>query len=227
MIVGGGTIVAVFLGFPMPRLKKALFDVIDSFRSGRKEEETARDILEITRIYRKADIRKLERRMRDLDDTFLKTGVHLLMNHKSSEEIRVILERALTSRMMDYHFSQNVLKTVSRLTPSFGLAGTVISLIKMFQNMESIETIAPHMAVAMMSTFYGVIIANLFMLPLAAKLEEHSLASEERMHRIIEGIVGMNNRDHLINIEDRLAGIHMPWETGAAASMTPAVVNKP
>ena len=148
-------------------------------------------------------------------------GINLLINHRTSEEIRSILERGLSVRMMEYHFSQNVLKTISRLTPSFGLAGTVISLIKMFQNMESLEAIAPHMAVAMMSTFYGVIIANLFMLPLCAKLEEHSIQSEARMQSIIEGIESIRNDEHLLNIEDRINGYDTNWQ------LIPANIDEP
>jgi chemotaxis protein MotA len=62
------------------------------------------------------------------------------------------------------------------------------------------------MAVAMMSTFYGVIISNLFMLPLCAKLEERAIQSEALMHSIIEGIEAMNNREHPLRIEERING---------------------
>jgi chemotaxis protein MotA len=226
MIVGGGTLVAVFLGFPLKRLNKVLYDLFDSFRSRSNSQDTAKEILEITKIYRKADIRRMEKKIRTLKDEFLKMGVKLLINNKTSEEIRAILERGLAVRMMEFNFSQNVLKTISRLTPSFGLAGTVISLIKMFQNMESLDAIAPHMAVAMMSTFYGVIIANLFILPLCAKLEEHAIQSEARMHSIIEGIEGINNNDHAINIEDRINGYSTTWDMNPTMIKEPAVVSE-
>ena len=226
MIVGGGTIIAVFLGFPLKRLKTVLCDIREAFRSNSTGQDTGKDILEITKIYRKGDIRKMERKIRTIEDNFLKMGISLLINNKPSDEIRTILERRLSVRMIDYNFSQNVLKTISRLTPSFGLAGTVISLIKMFQNMVSIETIAPHMAVAMMSTFYGVIIANLFMLPLCAKLEEHAILSEARMHSIIEGIEGINNNDHTINIEDRMNGYSTTWEMNTSLIKEPEVVTE-
>ncbi|MFI5305160.1 MAG: motility protein A [Nitrospiria bacterium] len=224
MIVGGGTVVAVFLGFPFKRLKRTVYDILDTFWSRASNEETAKDIIEITKTYKKADIRKLEKKIRRIEDGFLKMGANLLINNKTSDEIRAILERRMAVRMMDYNFSLNVLKTIARLTPSFGLAGTVISLIKMFQNMVSIESIAPHMAVAMMSTFYGVIISNLFMLPLCAKLEEHALQAEARMHGIIEGIEGINNNDPVINIEDRINGYSMTWEMNPPEIKEPKIV---
>ncbi|HET6465473.1 MAG TPA: MotA/TolQ/ExbB proton channel family protein [Nitrospiria bacterium] len=229
MIVVGGTLVAVFLGFPFKRLKNAAYDVLETFRSKQNEQETAKDIFDLARIYRRADIRGLERRMKGINDRFLKMGVTLLINNQSNKEIRAIMERAMALRVMDYNHSQNVLKTIARLAPSFGLAGTVISLIKMFEHMQSIDSIAPHMAVAMMSTFYGVIISNLFMLPLCAKLEERSIQSEALMHSTIEGIEAINNRDHPLNIEERIfaygltgglspSGIRSPLEAAASPS---------
>jgi len=217
MIVVGGTIVAVFLGFPFKRLKEASYDIIETFRPKRTRQEMAKEMLEIARMYRRSDIRALERRMKVMEDDFLKIGVNLLISHQTNDEIRAVMERAMALRVMHYNYSQNVLKTVSRLTPSFGLAGTVISLVKMFGNLQSLETIAPHMAVAMMSTFYGVIISNLFMLPLCAKLEERALQSEALMHSTIEGIEAVNNLDHPLSIEERINGFCVTGEMSPAA----------
>lgn len=208
MIVGGGTIVAVFLGFPFKRIKSTMYDIIDAFRPQRNRNEMAKDILEVARIYRRTDIRGLENRMKTLKDDFLKLGVSLLINHQSNENIRNTMEREMMIRIMNDNFSQNVLKTVARLTPSFGLAGTVISLIKMFKDMQSVNAIAPLMAVAMMSTFYGVIISNLFMLPLCAKLKERAILSEALMHITIEGIEAINNMEHPLRIEERINGCY-------------------
>jgi chemotaxis protein MotA len=206
MIVGGGTIVALVLGFPMMRLKKALVDVVDSFRPLKDRQALAKDMLELARTSRRADIRGLERRIGAMKDEFLRLGMNLLISHRSSREIRSVMEREMAIRVMDYQFSQNVLKAIARLTPSFGLAGTVISLIKMFKTMQSIDTIAPLMAVAMMSTFYGVIIANLFMLPLCAKLEDRAVQSEALMHGIMDGIEAMNEKRNPLHVEERISG---------------------
>jgi chemotaxis protein MotA len=205
-IVIGGTIVAMFLGFPIKRLKKTLDDIFDAFRPQRDRQVLSKDILEIARTSRRADIRGLEKRARLIEDDFLKMGVNLLLTTKSYEEIGSIMEREMALRIMDFNFNQNVLKTIARLTPSFGLAGTVISLINMFKNMQSVNSIAPLMAMAMMSTFYGVIISNLFMLPLCAKLEERSIQSEAHMHGVIEGILSINDGEHPLLIAEKMNG---------------------
>ena len=205
-IVIGGTIVAIFLGFPVKRLKKTIVDIIDAFRPRTDRLALSKDILEIARASRRADVRGLEKYARLVEDDFLKQGVNLLLAVKSHKEMRTIMEREMAMRIMDFNFSQNVLKTVARLTPSFGLAGTVISLINMFKNMQSIESIAPLMAMAMMSTFYGVIISNLFMLPLCAKLEERAIQTEILMHSVIEGILSINDREHPLLIAEKING---------------------
>jgi len=218
-IVLGGTIVAVFLGFPIKRLKKTVADIFDAFRPQRDRSALSKDILEIARSSRKADIRGLERQVRLIEDDFLRQGVNLLLTTKSPEEISSILEREMAMRIMDFNFSQNVLRTIARLTPSFGLAGTVISLIKMFKNMQSIDSIAPLMAMAMMSTFYGVIISNLFMLPLCAKLEERAIQTESIMHTVVEGILAINDGEHPLLIAEKINGYRDAKETGLSETM--------
>jgi chemotaxis protein MotA len=154
----------------------------------------------------RTNIRNLENKMKGIDDDFLRLGLKLLINNYGGREIKNIMEREMIHRIINRSFSQNLLKTVARLTPSFGLAGTVISLIKMFKHLETIDAIAPMMAVALMSTFYGVIIANLVMLPLCAKLKEKAIESEAIMNITIEGILAINNMEHPLKIEERIGG---------------------
>ncbi|HTG01865.1 MAG TPA: MotA/TolQ/ExbB proton channel family protein [Nitrospirota bacterium] len=232
MIVAGGTTIALFLGFPAPRLKKTIEVVIESFRPLRDRQELAKEMLELARASHKADIRGLEKRTMAMKDEFLRLGMNLLISHRTSRDIRSIMNRELSLRMMDFQFSQNVLKAVARLTPSFGLAGTVISLIKIFRTTQSIDEVAPLMAVAMMSTFYGVIISNLFMLPLCAKLEERAVQSEAVMQAVVEGIEAMNDWQNPLRVEERISGNYggeapRPVKRGPdpAAIQTPPVIH--
>jgi len=206
LIVIGGSVIAVFIGFPLRRIGDTVRDIVSAFRHDRDRNAVVKDIIETARIYRKADIRSLENRMKTMNDDFLRFGVNLLINNRSSQEMRTIMEREMTIRIMHFNFSQNMLKTVARLTPSFGLAGTVISLIKMFRNFHSVDMMAPLMAVALMSTFYGVVISNLFMLPLCAKIKDRAIMAETHMNLIMEGLEAINNGEHPYRIEEKLKG---------------------
>jgi chemotaxis protein MotA len=226
LIVIGGTAIAMFIGFPVQRIRDTFHDIINTFSEQRKRDDIIRDILEISRMHRRADIRNLESRIQGMDDNYLKLAANLLINDHEQKEIISILEREMMLRRINCNLSQNVLKTVARLTPSFGLAGTVISLIKMFKHLESVDAIAPLMAVALMSTFYGVIIANLFMLPLCAKLKEKAIMDETNMHITTEGILAIKNREHPLKIEEMLRGFQGLNESSLQDNVAPQTVPK-
>lgn len=223
LIVVGGTTIALFVGFPLERMRNTVYDIIHAYSRQTERDSVIKDILDISRMYMRTNIRNLENKMKSLDDDFLRLGAKLLINNYGGQDIKNIMEREMMNRIINRRFSQNLLKTVARLTPSFGLAGTVISLIKMFRHLGSIDEIAPMMAVALMSTFYGVIIANLIMLPLCAKLKEDTIESETLMIITIEGIIAINNMEHPLKIEERIRGCReeeIDWLTGIGNSAT-------
>jgi chemotaxis protein MotA len=206
LIIFGGTIAALFVGFPAARIGDTLHTVIDAFRDKRDAQSTIKDILDIARTYRKGDIRNLEKNRETIDDPFLRLGINLLISHSHSDDIRNIMEREMGARIVNFNLSLNILKTIARLAPSLGLAGTIISLVQMFRNLQSVDAMGPAMSIALMSTFYGVVISNLFALPLCAKLREKAIVSETLMLMTIEGILAIENREHPLRIEDRLTG---------------------
>ncbi|MBF0488190.1 MAG: MotA/TolQ/ExbB proton channel family protein [Nitrospirae bacterium] len=217
IIVVGGTIIGMLLGFPIERLNKTLKDIVKSFKDHTTKESLIEEILHIARINRNSGIRALERGLDEIRDDFLKFGANLIVNNYNEKTIREIMEREMASRIVNQSFSQNVLKTLARLMPSLGLAGTVVSLIKMFKDFSSVETLAPLMAVALMSTFYGVVLANLAALPLCAKLKESSIRAGSLMIVAIEGISAISNMEHPLKIEERLTGYE---QTGDVSLLT-------
>ena len=226
LIVIGGTTIAMFLGFPVNRIRITVNEIIDAFSIQRSRDSVIEDILVVSRMYGKTNIRTLENRIKYFDDNFLKMGANLLINDHSRKELKNIMEREMMLRLINFNFSQNVLRTVARLAPSFGLAGTVISLIKMFKHLESIEMITPMMAVALMSTFYGIIIANLFMLPLCAKLREKAIESESTMTITIEGILLIRNNEHPLKIEEKIKEYKEIDDAYMPTANNPLVANK-
>jgi chemotaxis protein MotA len=207
LIIGSGTLIGLFVGFPAKRIKAAFLHVKESFGDREDRISLLKEILLMAGIYKRGNIRELERRQGEIKDDFLRTGMHLLINQHPMEEIKNVLEREMALRIVNQNLSQNMLKTLARLTPALGLAGTIISLIKMFDHFQSIDTMTPMMAVALMSTFYGVIIANLIMLPLSSKLKEKAILSESLMAMTIEGLAAISEREHPLKIEEKLAGV--------------------
>jgi chemotaxis protein MotA len=226
LIVVSGTVIGVFVGFPVSRIRNTLRDMISVFSDQKERRDVIKDIIKVSRKYGRTDIKSLEDEMTNCDDNFLKLGVNLLINNYEVKEIKNIMAREIALRTVNYNFSQNVLKTVARLTPSLGLVGTVISLVKMFSNFESIDTIAPLMAVALMSTFYGVVIANLFVLPVCAKIKERAIVTETLMHITIEGILAVKDMEHPLKIEERIRGYETYEETRESGIAGPWMIPK-
>ena len=206
MIILGGTAAGLLIGYPIDKLKATFKAVLDSFNLEFEREKTIENILAVARLYRKSEVRSLERMAGYIDDSMMRLGINLLINYHRSEDIRAIMEREVTSRLITLQGYQNVLKTAARLAPSLGLAGTVISLIKMFGQMSTAEAMMPLMAVALMSTFYGVIISNLIFMPLNAKLKYIADSMEEELWLTIEGIDAIHKGEHPLRIEERLRG---------------------
>lgn len=206
VIIFGGTLISLFIAFPINRLKDTITDIYESFKIKSDRNEIIKDIVDIARIYRSANMKKLEEKAKSINDNFLRLGINLLLNHSKSAEIRDILEREASLKIARYNLSQNTIRTVARLAPSLGLAGTVVSLVSMFKNFHSVDSIAPMMSVALMSTFYGVILSNVIALPISSKIKEKAILSEISMSITIEGIIAVYNMEHPLKIEDRLSG---------------------
>jgi chemotaxis protein MotA len=207
MIIGSGTLIGLFVGFPLKRIQAVLIHLKEAFSDKENRESLLQSILTIAGIYKRGNMREIEHRVEEVQNEFFKLGMTLLINQHPMEEIKNALEREKAIRIVNYNLSQNILKTLARLTPALGLAGTIISLIKMFDNFQSVEAMTPMMAVALMATFYGVIIANLIMLPLSSKLKEKAILSESLMIMTIEGLTAISEREHPLRIEEKLGGL--------------------
>ena len=204
IIVLGGSVCAMCIGFPFSKIRDAVRDVRCSFRDHSDKEALVRQITSAAREHRRGDIRALERRIAETEDDFLRFGLSLLLNRHEAEDIQVSMERELAARMLRYHATQNVLRTGARLAPAFGLVGTILMLIRMFAEVHSFQGLSPLMAGALMSTLYGVIVANLFMLPLAARVQDRAIASEMLLSMTVEGVLAVHSGDHPLRIEEKL-----------------------
>jgi chemotaxis protein MotA len=212
LIIISGTLIGTFVGFPTRRIRMAWLHIKESFQKPGDKAGLVKDIMWMSRMYLKGNIREIENNQNEIRDEYFRLGIRLLINHHSLEEIQKALERVSAERSANYLLSQNLLKTLAKLTPALGLAGTIISLIKMFDHFQSIETITPLMAVALMSTFYGVIISNLIMLPLSSKLRERAILNEMMMDMSLEGLFGISQGEHPLKIEERLVGLEAQLE---------------
>jgi chemotaxis protein MotA len=145
---------------------------------------------------RREGLLALEEELEDLDDEFMKKGMRLVVDGTDAEIIRNLMENEL-SQMQERHAGKiGAVNMWGTLAPGLGMLGTVIGLIGMLKNLEDKAALGPNMAVALVTTFYGSVVANLMMIPWSGKLK--SLDGQEAKVREmeLEGILSIQAGDN-------------------------------
>lgn len=197
----GGTIAATFISFPLPRVLRVIGVLGNVFR--RDIEASARLIDGIVGLAVKArqhSLLAIEEDMNKVNNRFLQLGIEMLVDGHPAELIQDVLTTEARFMQTRHLSGEQIFRTAGKYAPAFGLIGTLIGLIAMLKNLGSgnIESLGPAMAVALVTTFYGALMANLVLLPVAEKL--HARTNEELLdiNIVIEGVMliqgGVNPR---------------------------------
>ncbi|MDR1445097.1 MAG: MotA/TolQ/ExbB proton channel family protein [Treponema sp.] len=145
---------------------------------------------------RREGLLALEDELEDLDDEFMKKGLRLVVDGTDAAIIRDLLELEL-SQMQGRHGDKiTIVNQWGALAPGLGMLGTVIGLIGMLQNLEDKSSIGTNMALALITTLYGSMVANLLMMPFAAKLRLHDAKESTAREMVIEGVLSIQAGDN-------------------------------
>ena len=160
------------------------------FKNDNPEDLIAK-IVEMADAARKGGFLALEEM--EVDNTFLRKGVDLLVDGHDADVVRATLQKdiALTNERHEQGIS--IFKALGDVAPAMGMIGTLIGLVAMLSNMDDPKSIGPAMAVALLTTLYGAILANMVMLPIAAKLGLRK--DEEKLNRrlILDGVLAIQD----------------------------------
>lgn len=145
---------------------------------------------------RREGLLALEEELEDLDDEFMKKGLRLVVDGTDAEIIRVLMDTEL-NQMQDRHSAKiGIIDAWSKIAPGMGMLGTVTGLIAMMKNLEDKSQIGPNMAVALITTFYGAIMANVIFIPMVGKLKDMDAAEVKVKEMIIEGVLSIQAGDN-------------------------------
>jgi chemotaxis protein MotA len=145
---------------------------------------------------RREGLLALEDELEDLDDEYMKKGLRLVVDGTDAEVIRNLMDLEL-SQMQSRHADKISTVTMwATLGPGLGMLGTVVGLIAMLKNLEDKASIGPNMALALVTTLYGSIVANLFMIPMASKLKAQDAKEAMVKEMIIEGVLSIQAGDN-------------------------------
>jgi chemotaxis protein MotA len=211
LIVLGGTAAGTLISYPLNRvldvikILKVVFTkkIIDA-------AEIIKIIVELAETARREGLLALEDAALQIDDQFLQKGILLVVDGTDPELVRSILETELSFLEERHKSGQSIFETMGALAPAFGMIGTLVGLIQMLKNLDSPEAIGPGMAVALITTFYGALLANLVFIPIAGKLSVRS--SEEVLLKevMIEGMLSIQAGENPRIIEEKLKAFLSP-----------------
>ncbi|GFN36415.1 motility protein A [Tepidimicrobium xylanilyticum] len=205
MITLGGTFASTLASYPMKNFLNTVNVVKKAFVY--KEvfpDEVIGEIINLANIARKEGLLALEEYAEDLQDDFLKKGIMLIVDGTDPELVRNILETELTFLEERHTEGQSIFETMASFAPAFGMIGTLIGLINMLRTIDDTSSIGPNMSVALVTTFYGSVLANAVFLPLANKLKVRSKSEILVKELMVEGLLSIQAGENPRIIEEKL-----------------------
>jgi chemotaxis protein MotA len=205
ILVAGATCTVVFFCFPVGYIKK-IFSLTRKafFHQSPSIEKLIEDMVSYAEIARRDGILSLENTTKDIDDEFIVRGIQMAVDGTDPELIEQIMTTELENLVDRHDSGRGIFETLGKYAPAFGMIGTLVGLVTMLANMESPDSIGAGMAVALLTTLYGAIVANLVFLPIGEKLEKRS--AEEVLHKtiIIKGVMAIQSGDNPRIVEQKL-----------------------
>ena len=206
IIVVGGTLAATLIANPLPEVI-GLIGVIKCAILTNVPVPTIiiERIVGFAETARREGILALEQAIEEGDDPFLSTGVRLAVDGTEPDLIMDILETELQFVQERHEQGQTIIANMGNAAPAFGMIGTLIGLVIMLKNMDDPAAIGPGMAIALLTTMYGAILANIIFGPISAKLKVYSSKEVLAKRMIIEGIMSIQSGDNPRIVEHKLS----------------------
>lgn len=220
MIVLGGTIAATSVAFRLHEVKRVFSIIRFAFQKPKFVlHELVQDIIELSKKQKEGGPNVLEGELANIKYPFLQDGVTFITQGHKLEEVREILEQRESFRYKREQHEADLMKTMGTYAPAFGMVGTLIGLVFMLFGMGAddssggggIGNIGPSMGVALITTFYGTILANLIFNPFAEKIKSRNKENVQAFQIIIEGVCMLQQKKHYYDVKDMLTS-YIPTE---------------
>lgn len=205
LVVFGGTTGAIAASFPLAKVLKLHTIVLKAvFAKPIDLGETIRDLVRYAEVARREGILSLENLIDEMKDEFIVRGVKMAVDGTDPELIQTILDTELEALMERHQSGKKVIDTIGRYAPAFGMIGTLMGLIAMLSNMDDPSKIGPGMAVALITTLYGALIANVVTGPIGDKLGARDAEEVLLKTMIVTGVMSIQSGDNPRVVESKL-----------------------
>ena len=211
MIVGGGTMGATLLAYP-------LADILSVFRVAKNVfmhksavvSELIPLISDFAKKARQEGILSFESQLEEIDDPFLVQGIQMAIDGMESSSIEDVMTTEIIYLEERHRLGSEIFSTMGTFAPAVGMLGTIIGLVQMLMQMSDPSQIGAPMAVALLTTFYGTLLANLVFLPVAGKLKTRSKQEVLVKQMVLEGVISIQSGDNHRVVEQKLKAFIAP-----------------
>ncbi len=207
VIVFGGMALSIRLGFPREKIRETFQAVRDAMANNNMSADPSEllgELIRIARIYRLHGPFALSRAADRLDNRFLKFGASLVAEGYDKWALLNALEREDKLLANERKTQLQILKTLTRLAPALGMAGTVISLMQVMHDLHSPDSLSGSLGLALSSTLYGILMANLFFIPMTSKVEAMARKESDERAVVAEALLDIHQAEHPMRIAEKL-----------------------
>lgn len=210
-MVVGGMLCSVLIHFSM-RQFLGIFSVIKKTFMVKilSPTELTQEMVNFAAINRRDGALALEEQLRKVEDMFIQKGLQMLVDGQEEETVRDMMELEIQYIQERHLIGKKILDFMGASAPAFGMIGTLIGLVKMLQNLSSPEQIGQGMAIALLTTFYGAILANLVFIPLGGKLGIYSKSEILSMEMTLEGICAISRGENPTVVREKMQSFVSP-----------------
>ena len=211
LIVFGGTAGVALINFPLADVLSAANVAKKAFLF--KEANTNEllvQLMEFANKARKEGILSLQSAIDSLDDDFLIKALQMAVDGQEPEDLKGMLTTEVDYISERHSLGVSIFESLGAISPAMGMVGTLIGLVQMLQNMSDPASIGPAMAVALLTTFYGAVLANVLFLPIAGKLKTRSKTELLQKTIIIEGMGSILSGENPRVMEQKLHAFIAP-----------------
>lgn len=211
LITFGGAFSSVLISYKLKDFIKGLKGILIAIKDHKYDQTaTIKSIIELSNIARKEGLLALEEAANNLDDQFMKKGILLIVDGTEPDLVRAIMETELSCIEERHKKVATFWETLAAMGPAWGMVGTLIGLIAMLKNMADSSTIGPSMSVALITTFYGSVLANWLSIPTANKLRQNNAEEVTLKEVMIEGLLSIQAGENPRVIEEKLKSFLAP-----------------
>jgi len=220
LIVLGGLVASLLITFKKEQLKLSWKVLKEAFH--KKDPQLSGLIhlfIHLSERARREGILALENELDEVENPFIKKGMLLAVDGIEPEVIQEIMDAEISAMEERHYQGRAILEKCGEYAPAWGMIGTLVGLVLMLNKLEDPASLGPSMAVALLTTLYGTVMANLVFLPMANKLERKTEEEVFIRQIIIEGVIGVQSGQNPHILEEKLSAFLSEQERKAFATL--------